>query len=58
VTLLAFAAAAPLPPGVCCQPAVLQSIDIACQPGAQQQTRRTTRLRRKMGQTDGRTLYR
>jgi len=32
-----------------------QSIDIACPRAPWQQTRRTPQLRRKMGQTDGRT---
>jgi len=40
------------------QRAVQQSIDIAFPRGPQQQTRCTSRLRRKMGQTDGQTPYR
>jgi len=39
--------------GLCVLPQ--QSIDIACPRGAQQQTRRTPRLRRMMGQTYRRT---
>jgi len=37
---------------------VQQSIDIACPRGPWQQTRRTPRLRYKIGQTNGRTPYR
>jgi len=56
VTLLAFAAerraAATLLLGTSLPPL---SIDISRPPGPQEQTRRTPRLRRNMGHTDGRT---
>jgi len=55
VALLAFAAdrrAAVDMDRKAAAPAVQQSIDIACPPGPQQQTRRTPWPRRKIGQTD------
>ena len=42
----------------CCRRAVQQSIDIACPPGPQQQTRRTPRLPRNVTQTDRQTPHR